>query len=241
MLKFYRVPCFSVSGVHYQEHVPIKSIKKEKQMRFLNHLLAVIALCFVSVNAQAQNLVGYEALPSGTYVLDPTHASLIWKVDHLGLSDYTARFTDFEATLSYNAENPDQSSVKVNVNPLSVETHYPNPEQEDFNAKLAKGEDWFNGEAFPAITFQSTGLDITGDNEGVLTGNLTFLGVSKPVSLDVQFNGGYEKAPFSEAAKMGFSARGVIKRSDWGFTTYLPVIGDEVELLIEAEFVHQQD
>lgn len=175
-------------------------------------------------------------MPAGVYTLDETHASLIWKVSHLGLSDYTARFTSFDAELTFDPQNPENSKLVATVDPTSIETDYPYPEQKDFNQKLVTGEDWFNAGKFPQIRFESTSITKTGDTTGTITGNLTFLGVTKPLTLNATFNGAMKSQPFSKKPTMGFSATATMKRSEWGFDTYVPNIGDEVELLIEAEF-----
>lgn len=178
-----------------------------------------------------------SALPAGEYQLDKTHASLTWKVSHMGLSNYTARFTDFDATIDYDPNDLENSTLTVSVDPRSLETDYPNPEEEDFDEKLITSEDWFNAGEFPQIEFISTSITRTGENTGEVTGDLTFMGVTKPLTLDVTFNGAYESHPFSQKPAMGFSAHGTLVRSEWGMDNYVPNIGDEVELLIETEFV----
>ena len=185
--------------------------------------------------AAAQNFTPYNEMPAGVYGLDNTHASLTWKVSHFGLADYTARFTDFDVELDFNPEDPTKSSLNVTVDPASVRTDYPTPEKEDFDKKLSKGADWFNAGEFPKITFTSTSIKMTGEDTGEVTGDLTFLGVTKPATLDVTFNGAYAEKPFAGVPALGFSATGTIKRSDWGFDTYVPAIGDEVDLVIEVE------
>lgn len=212
----------------------------KKTMRFM--ALAGV-LCFgMAAEGFAQSEdVSYTDLPAGIYELDHAHASIVWKVSHLGLSDYTARFTDFDATYDFNPENPEASVVTVTIDPRSIETDYPNAEEKDFNAKLADGEEWFNSSEFPVIRFQSTKLELTGENTGVLTGDLSFLGVTKPLSLDVTLNGVMSEHPFAKKPVKGFSASGTLKRSDWGMTALVPNIGDEVELLIEAEFLKKDE
>lgn len=193
-----------------------------------------LAMLGFTANVNAQD--SYEVLPEGTYQLDKTHASLSWKVSHLGLSNYTARFTDFDASIEYNPENIEESKVSVTVDPTSLRTDYPYAEKKDFDKKLSHGEDWFNAQEFPEITFTSTNIDMNDDDTGVMTGNLTFLGVTKPITLDVTLNGAYIAHPFNQKPALGFSAEGRLKRSDFGFETYIPNIGDEVQLLIETEF-----
>lgn len=174
-------------------------------------------------------------MPAGVYLSDQSHTSVTFRVSHLGLSNYTARFAKADASLDFNPADPLKSTLTATIDPASVRTDYPNPQEKDFDKKLAQDEAWFNAAKFPAITFKSTALEKTGDKTGRMTGDLTFLGVTKPVTLDVTFNGAYDKAPFSEEPALGFSARTALKRSDFGMDTYVPQIGDDVEVVIETE------
>lgn len=176
-------------------------------------------------------------MPSGIYEVDKTHASITWKVSHLGLSNYTARFTDLDANVMLNANSPEMSTVQATIKPASVRTDYPYPEKKDFDAKLANDENWFNSSAFPVMTFASKEIKLTGDNTADIMGELTMLGVTKPVTLKTTLNGSMLVQPFAKKPAMGFSATTVIKRSEWGFDTYIPTIGDDVTVLIEAEFI----
>ena len=177
------------------------------------------------------------AIPSGVYELDLAHASIVWKVDHLGLSNYTARFNKFDATLNLDADNPEESRIEVSIDPTSVDTDFPYADQKDFNAKLVNDQRFFNADAFPKITFTSTDIDVTGDRTGQITGDLSFLGVTKPVTLDVTMNGYLEEHPFAGVPAIGFSGEATITRSDWGMDWGIGNVGDEVEILIEAEFI----
>lgn len=188
--------------------------------------------------------VNVEYGAAGTYAIDPTHTSVTWRVDHFGLSQYTGRFKTVDATLQFNPEDPSANSITVTIDPLSVETDYPadykashaDSPYATWNEDLGRNANWLNGDAFPQITFTSTSVTQETANTGKVTGDLTFLGVTKPVTLDVTYNG---KANFPwapDADKIGFSARTVLKRSDFGNATYAPNIGDEVEVIIETEF-----
>ncbi len=182
----------------------------------------------------------YDQMPAGIYNIDKTHASVVWKVNHLGLSDYVARFTSVDAVLDFNPKSPEKSSVTVRIDPKSLRTDYPYPDKEDFDGKLSTGEGWFNSEKFPEISFKSVSIERTGDCTGIMKGDLTFLGVTKSVDLNVTFNGSFLKKPFSGMPALGFSATGVIKRSEFGMATYVPNIGDEVAIEIEAEFTQSK-
>lgn len=179
--------------------------------------------------------------PAGGYKLDKSHASLIFRVNHLGFSNYTARFKRFDATLQFDPVNPSAMSVTATVDPASIETDFPQPEKLDFNAEL-RGINWLNTAKFPSISYKSTGITLTGANRAEVTGELDLHGVKKPMTLEVTFNGGYPGMSLDPNARIGFSARGVLKRSDFGVKAGIPPAGstmgvsDEVEVQIEAEF-----
>ncbi|MEM9670027.1 MAG: YceI family protein [Pseudomonadota bacterium] len=175
---------------------------------------------------------------TGTYKLEKSHASLTWRISHNGLSKYTARFTEFDASIDFNPDNPIESSVTATINPLSVETDHPS-QREKWNGELATDDRFFNGDEFPEITFASSAIMATGEFTGTVTGDLTMLGVTVPVSLETTYNGTGNAPWFGPKDLIGFSARGVLKRSDFGMTALLPNIGDEVEIIIEAEFLQE--
>jgi polyisoprenoid-binding protein YceI len=177
-------------------------------------------------------------VPAGDYKLDPAHANLEFKVNHLGFSHYTARFTDFDASLKFDPANPSASSVEATIDPKSLTLPRP---PAGFKDELT-GKNWLDAAQFPAITFRSTKVEVTGANTAKVTGDFTLHGVTKPVVLDATFNGGYAGHPMDPHARIGFSARGVFKRSDFGIGFGVPAPGttmgvsDEVDVNIEAEF-----
>ncbi|WP_374452379.1 YceI family protein [Phenylobacterium sp.] len=179
--------------------------------------------------------------PPGEYKLDNTHASVTFRVDHLGLSRYTARFTDIAGQLNFDPANPAAMSVEATVDPKSLETDFP-LDKPDFDAELA-GPQWLDAAKFPTITFKSTKVEPTGANTAKVTGDFTLHGVTRPLTLDATFNGGYAAGGMDPSgARIGFSAQGKIKRSDFGVSYGVPApgthfgVGDEVEILIETEF-----
>lgn len=201
-------------------------------------LFLFVAFMAIPYSIQAQESTPYDAMPGGLYELDKNHASFIWKVDHLGLSDYTARFTDFDIDLAYDPINVENTQVRATINPASIETDYPG--EKDFDGELANEAGWFNSTQFPEITYRSTKVERTGDTTGLVTGNLTFLGVTKPVTLDVEFNKAIGNHPFANKPALGFTATGAIMRSDFGMGKYIPQIGDKVDFVIQAEFMHAE-
>jgi len=179
-----------------------------------------------------------EGLPAGDYKIDPSHASLVFTVNHLGFSHYTAQFTRFTADLKLDPANPGAAQLFATVDPASISL--PSP-PDGFVAELT-GEQWINAKAFPQMTFTSTGIAMTGPNTADVTGDFTLHGVTKPVTLAITFNGGWKGIPQDPHARIGFSAKGVLKRSDFGIASGVPAPGstmgvsDEVTIAIEAEF-----
>lgn len=174
--------------------------------------------------------VDLTAARSGAYEIDSSHGYIVFSYWHQGYSRPFVRYDDWTATLDWNAENPEASSVSVTIDAASV-----NSGVSRFDDHMRSG-DMFEVETFPEITFESTSLERTGANTGKMTGDLTIKGVTKPVTLDVVINkAAYEER--GESYKLGFSARGALNRSDYGVDYAVPFVGDEVELIIETEFV----
>ena len=180
--------------------------------------------------------------PSGTYSLEASHAFLYATVSHLGFSNYVVRFTSFDATLEFLPQAPESMSVTATIDVNSLETDYPFPEREDFNATLT-GPQWLDGTTHPQMTFRSENIKRTGPGTADVTGPFTLRGITRPVTLKVTFNGGYPGyMPYEPNARIGFSARGSLLRSDYGISYALPTednpigVGDEVTFYIEAEF-----
>jgi polyisoprenoid-binding protein YceI len=176
--------------------------------------------------ASAQVATDPAQAPAGNWTLDKRHASLTMKVVHFGTSHYTFRFAQgaVDGAYAYDPAKPLDTKVSITIDAAAVDTGLP-----DFNKEIGTDPKFFNAGQYPKITFVSTKVE-----PGKLIGDLTFRGVTKPVTLDVEYNG-YAKTPFGSQI-MGFSATGKIKRSDFGFTHLVPMVSDDVDLLIEAEF-----
>lgn len=199
----------------------------------ITKILAGLALSTALVGAASANDI---ALPSGTYQLDPTHGSLFWTVNHFGLSNYTARINRFDASVELDAEDITQSTLTATIDLTTLDTDYPFPEQADFNAEL-QNADWLNTEVFPQATFVSTQIVKTGDTTAEITGDLTFLGQTLPVMLDATLVGFLEQHLMVEAPAFGIQATGTFDRSEFGLTTFAPMVGTDVTITINAEFI----
>jgi polyisoprenoid-binding protein YceI len=181
---------------------------------------------------------GTGSVPAGSYTLDKPHATLIFRVNHLGFSHWTARFTRFEAKLQFDPANPATAQVTVTIDPASITPDNPPP---GFVASL-RGAQWLSAAQFPKITYRSTRVEPVGQNAMRIFGDLTLHGKTQPVVLDATYNGGYIGHPMDPHARIGFSAHGTLKRSDFGIAFGIPQpgstmgVGDPVEFSIEAEF-----
>jgi polyisoprenoid-binding protein YceI len=177
--------------------------------------------------------------PAGAYVLDGAHTSLVFRVSHLGLSHYTARFKDVKGELQFNPADPAASSVTATIDPRSLDL--PSPPA-GFLTELL-GPQWLDAAKFPKITFTSTQVEVTGPTTARITGDLSLHGVTRPVTLDATFNGGYQAGAMDpDNARVGFSAKGVLQRAPFGVAYGVPAPGsnmgvsDDVEVMIETEF-----
>lgn len=164
------------------------------------------------------------------YTIDASHTNILMSVSHIGFSDMVLEALKPEGTVIFDQENLQNSKVNVTLKAQHIDG-----DDAKFNDHLHSA-DLFDAANFPEITFNSTKVEVTGDNTGIVTGDLTLLGVKKPVSLDVTFN----KAgvnPFSQAETIGFTASGSLKRSDFGMGYGLPAIGDNIAISINLEAI----
>ena len=183
-----------------------------------------------------------DGVASGLYNLEKTHAFLTWTVKHNGISGYTVNFTDFDADLVFDAESPAESQLSVSINPTAMNTNYPDPAKKvDWEAELANDPRFMNAGEFPTITFNSTEISQTGDFEGTVTGDLTFLGVTQPVTLNVSYGGVANPPWFGQRDVIGFTASTTINRSEFGNTSLGGVISDEVVIEFSGEFLQAEE
>lgn len=170
-------------------------------------------------------------LPAGQYVLDDKHASLTAKLAHMGgFSNFTLRFDKLDGGFTYDPANLAATKVTITVDPASIHTGIAT-----FDKQLL-GQTFLNAAQYPKMSFVSTAVTAGPDGRGQVTGDLTFHGVTKPVTFDVTFNG-FGPGLFGSGTRLGFSGTGQIKRSDFGMTNPAPKdAGDEVALQFEVEF-----
>jgi polyisoprenoid-binding protein YceI len=170
-----------------------------------------------------------SSVPVGHYELDPHHWNVSFDVDHFHYSRFVMRFDKVTGQLDWNAGGLAKSTARIVIDAASVNTNVP------LLDRMVKGADMFDVARSPTITFASTSFEPTGDDKGTLAGDLTIRGVTKPVTLNVTFNG-HAINPLTKQETLGFSADGHFSRSQFGLTTWYPAVGDDVHVAIQAEF-----
>jgi polyisoprenoid-binding protein YceI len=180
-------------------------------------------------------------VPSGEYALDRYHSTLTVRVSRFGLSNYMLRFNALDGVLNFDADNPERSTVVATVDTTSLDTTYSG--DRNFDAELQNSA-WLDTATHPTATFRSTAVERTGPNTARVTGDLTLKGATHPLTLDVTYNRSWRQHPLGGSDYLiGFSGRGTFRRSEFGMSELQPRggaqdgIGDEIELLIEAEFM----
>jgi polyisoprenoid-binding protein YceI len=164
-----------------------------------------------------------------TYDLDPTHTYPNFTINHLGFSTMHGRFNSSMGTIQLDLAGK-KGSVEITIEAASIDTGF--KKRDDH----LRSPDFLNVVEYPQITYKSTKVSFTGDKQATVEGNLTIMGVTKPVTLNVtSINCGVH--PFNKKEVCGFDANATIKRSDFGVKYGLPAIGDEMKLQLEAEGV----
>jgi polyisoprenoid-binding protein YceI len=205
--------------------------------------LLLATLCLQSALSRAAEPAAPPAMPpmapAGQYQIDKAHASLLMRVSHLGFSTYTTRFSRFDAQLTFDPSNIPAAKVVTTIDASSFEMDA--APQVCFD--IMKGPQMLDTVKFPQIIFKSERIRMTGAKSMEISGTLTLHGVTRPLVLTATFNGGYPGLPNMDPhARVGFSAHGSFKRSDFGITFGIPApgttmgVGDLIDYSIEAEF-----
>lgn len=180
---------------------------------------------------QADYEIGVD-LAAGAYRLDPRHASVIFRIRHMQLAWFTARFDTIDATLTLDAADPARSRLEANVDADSVNTGVLGRDGERaFDGAISRalgGED---------ITFTTTTIERTGRLTARVTGDLAMNGQTHPLTLDATFAGAAVDPLRGGRQVLGFSAHGTLDRTAWSVEDWRAFTGDDVQIVIEAEFV----
>ncbi|MBX2883205.1 MAG: YceI family protein [Granulosicoccus sp.] len=175
----------------------------------------------------------FERLRPGQYQLDPEHAYVHFKVEHLGLSTVVGRFNQLDASLDFDPESIDDLKLEGRVDMQSVDMNNESLE------KRLRGSDWFDVANFPEASFTTQSVTPGSANQFRLEGNFTLRGISRPLILDVQFKGGADNI-LTGKYTVGFAANASFLRSDYGIDSLGGLVADEVFVEIHAEFQRAQ-
>lgn len=200
----------------------------------LGGIAAVALLTSGAVVAQTQTTQVPAEVRAGVYALDSAHGKITWSVDHLGFSTYFGQFVNVEATLNLDPANPSRSSLTATI-PLTDVA----PNSDGLKAHL-QTPDFFDTANHPTATFvsRSVAVDPEDATRATVVGDLTLRGVTRPVTMEVEFN---QAGPsMGNVYKTGFDGEARIKRSEFGVNFAIPAVSDEVELHIAGEFVLQE-
>ncbi len=189
----------------------------------MNRIAPYFVYASGGLTAQKEASRDLRSMQAGVYDLDQSRTSLVCRFRHLGLSTHSARFTSMAGTLVLDPADPANSLISVSIDPESIETAFP------FDFKDSKQDP-------SEITFKSKLIYETGHHTGMVVGDLTLLGITKPISLDIVFNGGFFDVPV-----VWYSITGTVILSQYGMSVVVPYIGDEVSLHITAVFVKNND
>jgi len=190
----------------------------------------LLASCGQSEQPQAP-VEGGLGIPSGTYAVDKSHTYVVFSYLHQNLSYPLLRMTDIDGELELDsgAMENSKASIAIAVNSIRTNLDY-------FDDELASRK-FFHADKFPHITFSTHSYQPLNDSLGKLTGYVTIRDVTKPITLTVTINGAMEH-PMMNKPVIGFSATGSLSRSDFDLDRFVPMVADEVNIRIEAEFLH---
>jgi polyisoprenoid-binding protein YceI len=180
-------------------------------------------------SAQAVANPDPAAVQAGTYALETHHARVLFAVSHMGFSTWYGDFSGATGSLTLDPKNLATAALSVTIPVASVSTTNTTLDGE------LESPAWFDAAKFPTISFKSTAVTLTSPTTALVAGDVTFHGVTKPTTLTVSFKASGTN-PMTKAVTIGFEVKGKLKRSDFGVATYVPLIGDDVDLTISAPF-----
>jgi polyisoprenoid-binding protein YceI len=184
----------------------------------LKHTPAALAICAA---------FALPAAAADSYTIDPGHTYPSFEVNHLGFSTMRGTFDATSGTVTLDPA-AGTGSIEITIDTASIDTGHAKRDEH------LKTDEFFNVAQFPSMTFKSNKLKFNGDKLAGADGELTLLGVTRPVSLAVtSFHCGPH--PMNKKQVCGANASATIKRSEFGMKTYVPAVGDEVKISIEVE------
>ncbi|MEW6071195.1 MAG: YceI family protein [Planctomycetota bacterium] len=195
--------------------------------RTIPFALSALALSALLVAVPARGSSRPAAEEDGTYSIDAVHSSVIFRVSHLGISNFYGRFGDVAGTLVVDGADPAQSAVKVEIRADSIDTN--NADRD----KHVTSPDFLNAKQFPTLSFESTAVKRNAKGDLELTGQFTMHGVTKTITVEAVHVGHGTRGNFGY--RTGYETTFTVKRSDYGLGYALDMLGDEVAIIVSLE------
>ena len=190
-------------------------------------LVVTLSACGYLINPKVK--AGIVNLQKGSYQIDPAHTSVLFKINHMGMSTFVGRFNELEASLEFDPAHMENAKLTALIKISSIDVN-----NKDLEETL-KGSSWFEAEKYPQALFKTETVAMLNDTHAKFNGNLTLHGVTAPIVLNVVFNGAGNNM-LSGKYTLGFTATTRFKRSQFGIDYLLPAIGDDIDVEVFAEF-----
>ena len=190
-----------------------------------------VGVCAALLIFTAVAPVNVPAAFADVYKVDPTHTSIIFRVKHLGVAYVFGRFNGATGTFSYDQSVPSDTSIDIQVDTNNIDTN------DDKRDKHLKSPDFFNAVQFPLITFKSSSVKRKDVDLLLVSGHLTIMGKTNPVTITVRRTGA-GKDPWGNY-RIGFESSFTIRRTDYGMNFMLGGVSDEVNLTVSVEGIKQ--
>ncbi len=181
---------------------------------------------------QPKLATGIVKLAAGSYQLDSRHTSVLFKINHLGFTDYVGRFNKMDAQLEFDPKQLHSAKLSAVIDIASIDVNNPDLEE------TLRGASWFEAEKYPQAVFTTTSVQPINENSADFSGDLSLHGVTRPFVLHVTFNGGGTDL-LTGSYTLGFTASGQLSRSEFGISYLVPAIADQVKIEVFAEFLQR--
>lgn len=197
-------------------------------MKYLPTAAAALTAALAALLAAAAPAAAAE------YVIDTKgmHASIQFRIKHLGYSWLTGRFDKFDGVITFDEKNPAAAKVKVEIDPASISTNHAERD------KHLRGPDYLDAAAFPKASFESTSVTVDGDGKAKIAGKFTMHGVTKDMVINAERIGGGPD-PWG-GTREGFTGTAKLAIADYGFKKDLGPASKEVELFLEIEGIEKK-
>jgi polyisoprenoid-binding protein YceI len=195
----------------------------------LSALLFVLLLSACGVLIQPTLKTTIHSLEKGSYQLDAQHATVLFKINHMGMSTFVGRFNKVDASLEFDPNNIANAKLSAIINIGSIDVNNADLEE------TLRGGSWFDAAKYPQAFFKTESVEVVDEKRARFSGTLTLHGIAKPITLDIVFNGGGNNM-LTGFYTLGFSATTDFNRSDFGIDYLIPAVADKVEVEVFSEF-----